>query len=126
CLILSMHTDPGYVREAMQAGTVGYVLKDAGVEELELAIRAALRGALPRPARLEASHRRLRARAADARGTHAHASAARDPPADRRGPLDASDRRAAARLGQDRRDAPRPAHGPTRHPRCGGAHPLRD
>lgn len=44
CLILSMHTDPGYVREAMQAGTVGYVLKDAGVEELELAIRAALRG----------------------------------------------------------------------------------
>jgi DNA-binding NarL/FixJ family response regulator len=43
-LILSMHTDPGYVRAAMQAGTAGYVLKDAGVEELELAIRAALRG----------------------------------------------------------------------------------
>jgi DNA-binding NarL/FixJ family response regulator len=43
-LILSMHTDPGYVREAMQAGTAGYLLKDAGVEELELAIRAALRG----------------------------------------------------------------------------------
>jgi DNA-binding NarL/FixJ family response regulator len=43
-LILSMHTDPGYVREAMEAGTAGYVLKDAGVEELELAIRAALRG----------------------------------------------------------------------------------
>jgi DNA-binding NarL/FixJ family response regulator len=43
-LILSMHTDPGYVREALQAGTAGYVLKDAGVEELELAIRAALRG----------------------------------------------------------------------------------
>jgi DNA-binding NarL/FixJ family response regulator len=44
CLILSMHTDPGYVREALQAGTAGYVLKDASVEELELAIRAALRG----------------------------------------------------------------------------------
>jgi DNA-binding NarL/FixJ family response regulator len=44
CLILSMHTDPGYVREALEAGTAGYVLKDAGVEELELAIRAALRG----------------------------------------------------------------------------------
>jgi DNA-binding NarL/FixJ family response regulator len=43
-LILSMHTDPAYVREAMQAGTAGYVLKEAGVEELELAIRAALRG----------------------------------------------------------------------------------
>lgn len=43
-LILSMHTDPGYVRAAMQAGAAGYVLKDAGVEELELAIRAALRG----------------------------------------------------------------------------------
>ena len=43
-LILSMHSDPGYVREAMQAGTAGYVLKEAGVEELELAIRAVLRG----------------------------------------------------------------------------------
>lgn len=43
-LILSMHTDPGYVREAMQAGTAGYVLKEASVDELELAIRAALRG----------------------------------------------------------------------------------
>jgi DNA-binding NarL/FixJ family response regulator len=43
-LMLSMHTDPAYVREAMQAGTAGYVLKEAGVEELELAIRAALRG----------------------------------------------------------------------------------
>jgi DNA-binding NarL/FixJ family response regulator len=43
-VILSMHTDPAYVREAMQAGTAGYVLKEAGVEELELAIRAALRG----------------------------------------------------------------------------------
>lgn len=43
-LILSMHTDPGYVREAMRAGTAGYVLKEASVEELELAIRAALRG----------------------------------------------------------------------------------
>jgi DNA-binding NarL/FixJ family response regulator len=43
-LILSMHTDPGYVREALQAGTAGYLLKEASVEELELAIRAALRG----------------------------------------------------------------------------------
>jgi DNA-binding NarL/FixJ family response regulator len=43
-LILSMHADPGYVRAAMQASAAGYVLKDAGVEELELAIRAALRG----------------------------------------------------------------------------------
>ena len=43
-LILSMHADAGYVREAMQAGTAGYVLKDASVDELELAIRAALRG----------------------------------------------------------------------------------
>jgi DNA-binding NarL/FixJ family response regulator len=43
-LILSMHADEGYVREAMQGGAAGYVLKDADVEELEFAIRAVMRG----------------------------------------------------------------------------------
>src|SRR5688500_1370378 len=43
-IILSMHTDPMYVRKALQAGASGYIVKDAGVPELEEAIRAVARG----------------------------------------------------------------------------------
>lgn len=43
-LILSMHTAENYVLEAMRAGAVGYVVKDAAVDELERAMRAVLRG----------------------------------------------------------------------------------
>jgi DNA-binding NarL/FixJ family response regulator len=43
-IILSMHTDPVYVRKALQAGASGYLVKDAGVQELEAAIRAVMRG----------------------------------------------------------------------------------
>jgi len=43
-IILSMHTDPVYVRKALQAGASGYIVKDAGVQELEAAIRAVVRG----------------------------------------------------------------------------------
>jgi DNA-binding NarL/FixJ family response regulator len=43
-IILSMHTDAVYVRKALQAGASGYIVKDAGVQELEAAIRAVMRG----------------------------------------------------------------------------------
>ena len=43
-LILSMHADETYVREAIQAGAAGYMLKDAAPGELELALRALVRG----------------------------------------------------------------------------------
>lgn len=43
-IILSMHTDPVYVRRAFQAGATGYLVKGADVPELSLAIRAAMRG----------------------------------------------------------------------------------
>jgi DNA-binding NarL/FixJ family response regulator len=43
-IILSMHTDPVYVRRALQAGAIGYLVKGADVPELSLAIRAAMRG----------------------------------------------------------------------------------
>ena len=43
-IILSMHTDAVYVRKALQAGASGYIVKDAGVQELEAAIRAVTRG----------------------------------------------------------------------------------
>jgi DNA-binding NarL/FixJ family response regulator len=43
-VILSMHTDPMYVRKALQAGASGYIVKDSAVSELEEGIRAVARG----------------------------------------------------------------------------------
>ncbi len=43
-IVLSMHSSEQYVRRAMQAGASGYVLKDAGPEELKLAVTAVARG----------------------------------------------------------------------------------
>jgi DNA-binding NarL/FixJ family response regulator len=39
-----MHANEEYVLQALRAGAMGYVLKDAGVGELELALRAVSRG----------------------------------------------------------------------------------
>lgn len=43
-VILSMHTAENYVLEALRAGAVGYVVKDAAVDELERALRAVRNG----------------------------------------------------------------------------------
>jgi DNA-binding NarL/FixJ family response regulator len=43
-IILSMHAQEEYVLQALRLGAMGYVLKDAGVSELELAIRASFQG----------------------------------------------------------------------------------
>jgi DNA-binding NarL/FixJ family response regulator len=43
-IILSMHADPAYVKKALRAGAVGYLLKGASVAELPLAIQAVMRG----------------------------------------------------------------------------------
>ena len=43
-VILSMHANEEYVLRALQAGAAGYMLKDASVPELELALRAVMRG----------------------------------------------------------------------------------
>jgi len=39
-VILSMHADPAYVAQAMRAGVCGYLLKDGGLDELRVALRA--------------------------------------------------------------------------------------
>jgi DNA-binding NarL/FixJ family response regulator len=39
-----MHADPGYVRTALERGALGFVVKEAAPAELEIALRAALRG----------------------------------------------------------------------------------
>ena len=43
-IILSMHAEPIYVRQALQAGAAGYLLKGSDVAELELALKAVTRG----------------------------------------------------------------------------------
>jgi DNA-binding NarL/FixJ family response regulator len=43
-VILSMHGDQVYVRQALQAGAAGYLLKGSDLAELELALRAVMRG----------------------------------------------------------------------------------
>jgi DNA-binding NarL/FixJ family response regulator len=42
-IILSMHATEEYVLRALRAGAVGYLLKDAGTAELELAVKAVVR-----------------------------------------------------------------------------------
>lgn len=43
-LILSMHQNEEYVRQALRHGAAAYLLKDAATQELELALKAVLRG----------------------------------------------------------------------------------
>ena len=43
-LILSMHANEEYVYQALRSGASGYLLKDSGTEELDLALRAIARG----------------------------------------------------------------------------------
>ncbi|MEM2126060.1 MAG: response regulator transcription factor [Candidatus Methanosuratincola sp.] len=43
-IILSMHMSEEYVLQALRAGAAGYLLKDAGVSELELALTAVAQG----------------------------------------------------------------------------------
>jgi DNA-binding NarL/FixJ family response regulator len=44
-IILSMHASEEYASRALQAGAEGYLLKDSGLAELEIAVRAVARGA---------------------------------------------------------------------------------
>jgi DNA-binding NarL/FixJ family response regulator len=43
-IILSMHANEEYVWQALRAGASGYLLKDAGMAELEIAVKAVARG----------------------------------------------------------------------------------
>lgn len=43
-LILSMHQNEEYVRQALRHGAAAYLLKDAATQELELALKVVLRG----------------------------------------------------------------------------------
>ena len=54
-----MQDDPAFAREALQAGALGYVLKEAADEELVQAVRAGRRRAdLPQPAARRPHRRR--------------------------------------------------------------------
>ncbi len=43
-IILSMHANEEYVWQALRAGAAGYLLKDADIAELEVAVKAVARG----------------------------------------------------------------------------------
>ena len=43
-IMLSMYANEEYVLQALRLGALGYLLKDAGINELELAIRASYQG----------------------------------------------------------------------------------
>lgn len=43
-IILSMHSSEAYVLQALRAGAVGYLLKDAATTELDIALQAVARG----------------------------------------------------------------------------------
>jgi len=49
-LFLSMHASPVYLREAIDAGATGYVLKSSATEELRTAIQRVLKGQVYLPA----------------------------------------------------------------------------
>jgi len=43
-IVLTMHDEPGFAREALRLGAHGYVLKETAADELVLAVRSVLRG----------------------------------------------------------------------------------
>ena len=45
-VILSMHADPGMIRQALQGGALGYVIKQSVADELIAAVRAAKSGSI--------------------------------------------------------------------------------
>ena len=60
-VVLTMQDDPAFARRALQAGALGFVLKEAADEELLEAVRlAAARRDLPQPAARRAAGRRSR------------------------------------------------------------------
>ncbi|MCC6189327.1 MAG: response regulator transcription factor [Anaerolineales bacterium] len=45
-VVLSMHADPGLIRQALQTGALGYVVKQSVADELLAAVRAARQGSM--------------------------------------------------------------------------------
>jgi two-component system response regulator NreC len=43
-IVLTMHDEPGFAREALRLGAHGYLLKETAADELLLAVRSVLRG----------------------------------------------------------------------------------
>lgn len=54
-MMLTLHDDPEYVRAALAAGATGYVLKDAGLQELSDAVAQVLKGQVAIPLSLLSS-----------------------------------------------------------------------
>ena len=123
-VVLTMQDDPAFARQALQAGALGFVLKEAADEELLEAIRLAAAGDTYLNPRLGAQ---IAAAPSEPAGPPDDLTAARGrrPAADRARPHQRRDRRAALPLHAHGRDPPRPhpAEAAPHHPRR--ARPLR-
>ena len=115
-LLLSMHADEAYVSQALAAGADGYILKNAGVVELELAIQAAARGESYLSPAVASDLGQGRAPHGEGWVAAADPTPARNPSGNCRGIIDEGNRRQARIERQDRRDAPREVNGALGHP----------
>jgi len=86
-IVLSMHAEASYVRQALKAGVAGYLVKGAAVSELPLAIESVVRGETYLSPRISQTVVQdfLRDGAGEPDPSRAHRQAARDPAASRRG-----------------------------------------
>ena len=105
-VVLTMQDDPAFARQALQAGALGFVLKEAADEELLEAIRLAAAGDTYLNPRLGA---KIAAAPPEPAGPPDDLTAARGrrPAADRARPHQRRDRRAALPLHAHGRDPPR-------------------
>jgi DNA-binding NarL/FixJ family response regulator len=134
-VILSMHADPAYVKQALQAGVAGYLLKGAAVAELPLALQSVMRGeTYLTPKISQAVVHGFPARGTGGgggagRGRGADPPPAGDPPAHRRGKVHQGHRLRPGRQREDGGDAPHAFDGPAGDPRRARAgalcHPCR-
>ena len=119
-IMLSMHDNEEYFRQALQAGAAGYLVKDADPAELEMAIRSVARGGSylsPAVSRHVVSRVRPWTHRGTDRVRSPDATPDRDRPAHRRGAHECRDRPDPGRVLEDGRNPPVPAHGPAPDPR---------
>ena len=118
-IMLSMHQDEQRVVEAIRAGASGYLMKDVAVAEVRIAIESALRGDvyISPSAPKTVTQMLAKNEAGDESAFAADRAATRDPAAHRGRPVNERDRIPVGAEHEDRRDAPAPPDGASRHPR---------
>ena len=107
-VMMSMHDDPVHVRDALDRGAVGFVVKDAAPLELELALRAAAAGQVFLSPQISS---KMIAPMLGREKPVGIAAPARDPARDRPRPEQQGNRRRPRHQRQDRGNPPCPHDG---------------